>query len=637
MSSLETKEPSDPPPGVARRLAAKLGAVFDLESSGRILILSVVVGVVSGLGAAAFYYLLALVQRYCIAGAMSYVPPPAGTEEAIARPDLSFAFAPHWFLVLLVPTLGGLLCGILVYGLAPEAEGHGTDAMVKSFHRLKGKIRARVPFVKGIASILTIGTGGSAGREGPIAQIGAGFGSFLADRLGLTDWERRQLLLAGAAGGIGAVFRAPLGGALFTVEVLYSSASLEFAAFFPAVISSVVAYSVFCSIHGRGFAFTTPADALKFHGPIELPLYVAFAVVCAIAGFVYVWFFYGLRDKFFRKLPIPDMLKPAIGGLVLGVIVLEFPKAVAGGYGSIQQLINGTFGSDGVTLSTASGASLWNIVGMIAMLALAKIVATSFTISSGGSGGVFAPSLFIGAMLGGAYGWTCHTLFGPEWVPEPAAYVLVGMGGFFAGVAKVPLTALLMVCEMSHSYDLLLPLMLVSILTVAILSSRWTLYEEQVTSMIDSPAHLGDFVIDVLARIYVRDVYKPGDLVQTVPQAMPLPKIMQFVARANSSYFPVVDNEKRLVGIFSLRDVRSVLQGSGAENLIVAADIATTPVLTVTPDDDLHTALKRFTQKNIDEIPVVDAEDPTKMIGMLRRKEVIGAYDEELAALRHNE
>jgi CIC family chloride channel protein len=634
------QEPADPPVSLVQRLAVKLGVVFDLESSGRILILAAGIGVIAGLVAAAFFSLLNLLQFYVLAGVVGYVPPPAGTEAPLEGAKQLVTFAPPWCFVLLIPTLGGLLCGVIVYGLAPEAEGHGTDAMIRSFHRQKGRIRGRVPFVKALASIITIGTGGSAGREGPIAQVGAGFGSFLADKLQLTDWERRQLLLAGAAGGIGAIFRAPLGGALFTVEVLYTSASIEFAAFFPAVISSVVAYSVFCGIYGQGFAFTAPQHALQFHGAFELPLYAGFAVVCAIAGGIYVWCFYGLRDKLFHKLPIPRMFKPAVGGLVLGLIALACPQVMAGGYGWVQQLINGEFGIGDVTLSSAQssadGAALWNIIGLIAILALAKIVATSFTISSGGSGGVFAPSLFIGAMLGGAYGWTCQALFGAQWVPEPAAYVLVGMGGFFAGVAKVPLTALLMVCEMSHSYDLLVPLMLVSILTVAILSSRWTLYEEQVTSMIDSPAHLGDFVIDVLARIHVRDVYKPGDFLQTVPQEMPLPKIMQFVARANSSYFPVVDGEKRLVGIFSLRDVRSVLQGSGAENLIVAADIATTPVLTVTPDDDLHTALKRFTQKNIDEIPVVDEQEPTKILGILRRKEVIGAYDEEIAALQHN-
>ena len=629
------KESSPSPTNLVSSITAKLGAIFDLESSGRLLICSALVGVVAGLGAALFYFVLGEFQSAVLGDIVGYVPPPAGTEGG-GEPVVA-QMPQHWWLVLLVPCLGGLVCGFVVYGYAPEAEGHGSDAMIRSFHRLKGVIRVRVPVVKAIASIITIGTGGSAGREGPIAQIGAGFGSYLSDRLGLTDWERRQLMLAGAAGGIGAIFQAPLGGALFTVEVLYASAAMEFAAFIPAVISSVVAYSVFCSIYGQRHAFLPPSSqTLTFHGIRELPFYLVFAIVLAIAGFAYVLVFYELRERVFKKLPLPNMVKPAIGGLLLGMVALVFPHVMDGGYGWVQQLIDGTFGIGGATVSNANGHVLARIILLMGLLAVAKIVATSFTISSGGSGGVFAPSLFIGAMLGGAYGWTCREMFGPEFVPQPGAYVLVGMGGFFAGVAKVPLTALLMVCEMSHSYDLLVPLMLVSIVCVAVLSSRWTLYEEQVASLIDSPAHLGDFVIDVLARIHVRDVYKPGEYMHLIPETMPLPQIMRRVASANTSYFPVVDDEKKLVGIFSLRDVRGVLQGSGSENLIVAADVATTPVLTVTPEDDLHTALRRFTQKNIDEIPVVDAQDRTRILGILRRKEVIGAYDDELDALRHN-
>lgn len=599
-----------------------LSGIFDVESSGRLIIYSSLVGIVAGLGASLFFLGLEFFQDRVLTGIVGYRPPGAGTEgggQWVLKPD-------NWWAILLVPTLGGLACGWLVYTFAPEAEGHGTDGMVKAFHRLKGHIRVRVPWIKAIASIFTIGTGGSAGREGPIAQIGAGFGSFLAARVGLSDWERRQLMLAGAAGGIGAIFRAPLGGALFVGEVLYSSTAVEFSALVPSVLSSVIAYSVFAAIFGQGFAFTSPEEHFVFHGAHELPFYLVFAVLCALVGFVYVKFFYGARDHFFRRLPIPLVLKPAVGGLLLGVVALVltvtegYPHVMSGGYGWIQEALDGNMS-----------------IRLMAILVLAKIVATSFTISSGGSGGVFAPSLFIGAMLGGAYGQLCQQWFGPEYVPQPEAYVLVGMAGFFAGVAKVPLTALLMVSEMSGSYELIVPLMVVSVVNVAILSSRVTLYEEQVRSLIDSPAHLGDFVVDVLARLHVREVYKLPRQVDLVPQDMSLPGVMQLVASSHNSYFPVVDDDKLMVGIFSLRDIRSVLEGNGAGRLIVAADLATFPVLTVTPDDDLHQALRRFTQKNIDEIPIVDPDHPRHVIGMLRRKEVIAAYDTQIAALKHNE
>ncbi len=590
----------------------KLRTVFDLESSGRLIVYSVLVGVVSGLGAIVFATGLNWLQSIAMGQLMGYWPPGSGTEEIAHAAHMPIC----WYAVLLVPTVGGLLCGILVYGFAPEAEGHGTDGVVKAFHQSHGNIRARVPLIKTVASILTIGTGGSAGREGPIAQIGAGFGSFLATKLKLSDWDRRMLVLAGAAGGIGAIFRAPLGGALFAVEVLYASTAIEFFAIVPCVVSSVVAYSVFSWVFGQGFAFTTAGD-LMFHGAHELPFYLLFAVLCALVGFVYVWFFYGARDRLFRKLPIPNFVKPAVGGLLLGLIALSLPQIMSGGYGWIQEAIDGNL-----------------TIQVMAILAVANIVATTFTISSGGSGGVFAPSLFIGAMLGGAYGFLCHEFF-PQMVPQPEAYVLVGMGGFFAGVAKVPLTALIMVSEMSGSYNLLVPLMLVSVINVAILSQRWTLYEEQVSSLIDSPAHLGDFVVDVLEGIKVSEVYHPSRRPTLIREDLPLPKVLQLVARSSDHYFPVVDGENRLVGIFSLHDIRSTLVGREAGNLILASDLATVDVATVTPDDNLHTALRLYMQKEIAEIPVVDPKDTHRVICMLRRGEVIAAYDRRITALRN--
>ncbi len=601
-----------------RGLLDKLRGIFDLESSGRLLIYSAVVGVVAGLGAAGFYWGLSQVQDFAFGTLEGHYPPLAGSEQTAAgTPEIVVQgrLPARWWAVLLVPALGGLACGLLVYTFAPEAEGHGTDGMVRAFHQLRGRIRARVPVVKTLASMLTIGTGGSAGREGPIAQIGAGFASLLGNWLRLSDRERRTLVLAGAAGGVGAIFRAPLGGALFAVEVLYASTAIEFPAIVPCVFSSVVAYSVFAAIYGQGFAFTTPGD-LAFHGFSELPFYLVFAILCALVGFVYVWCFYGARDRLFRPLRIPNHLKPAIGGLLLGGVAVFLPQVMAGGYGWIQQAIDGRL-------------ALW----LMAVLVVAKIAATSFTISSGGSGGVFAPSLFIGAMLGGAYGAACHQLF-PEWVPQQEAFVLVGMGGFFAGVAKVPLTALLMVSEMSGSYSLLVPLMLVSMVNVAILSQRWTLYEEQVSSLIDSPAHLGDFVVDVLEGLKVREVYRPGRHVSMVREDMPLPEVLELVANSNESYFPVVDKEQRLVGLFSLHDIRSTLVGDGASALIVASDLAAIDVPTVTPEDNLLKALRLFTQRGIEALPVVDPDDPARIICMLRREEVIAAYDREMAALR---
>jgi CIC family chloride channel protein len=292
---------------------------------------------------------------------------------------------------------------------------------------------------------------------------------------------------------------------------------------------------------------------------------------------------------------------------------------MSGGYGWIQQAIDGQLP-----------------LRLMLVLCLGKVLATSFTISSGGSGGVFAPSLFIGAMLGGAFGLGCQHFF-PEIITRPEAFVLVGMGGFFAGVARVPLTAMLMVCEMSGNYGLLIPLMLVCIINVAVLASRWSLYEEQVAAVIDSPAHQGDFVVDVLEQIRVRDVMDLDRRIELVPENMPLADILRVASYATCSYFPVIDAGENLVGIFSLRDLRAVLTGNGSGALIVAADIASQPVLTVQPDDDLHTALRRFTQKNIDDIPIVDPEHNCRILGMLSRRDVIAAYHDKVTQMQHRE
>jgi len=596
---------------IFHRLRHHLRSIFDTQSSGRLILYSLLVGIAAGLGAVAFFYLLMAFQSFALGHIEGYYPPQAGSERIEHAPQMPTR---PW-LVVAVPTVGGLICGILVFGLAPEAEGHGTDALVRAFHRLRGTIRARVPFVKSAASIITIGTGGSAGREGPIAQIGAGFGSYLATKLGMSVRDRRMLMLAGAAGGIGAIFRAPLGGALFVSEVLYSSTALETAAVIPCFISSIAAYTVFSLVYGTGLAFKTPAG-LTFGGAAELPFYLAFAVLLALVGYIYVLVFYGMRDRFFHKLPIPRFVKPAVGGFLLGCLALAYPQLMSGGYGWVQEAIDGKLA-----------------LQLMLILCFGKIVATSCTISSGGSGGVFAPSLYIGAMLGGAYGLACQQFF-PNVILHPEAFVLVGMGGFFAGVARVPLTAMLMVCEMSGNYGLLVPLMLVCIVNVAILSPRWTLYEEQVFALVDSPAHQGDFVVDVLERIRVREVMRLDRQYETVAEGTPLSEILRIASHATCTYFPVIDVKENLVGIFSLRDLRAVLTGNGSGRLVVAADIASNPVLTVDPDDDLHTALRRFTEKNIDYIPIVDPDQRSHVLGMLSRHDVIAAYHDKVTELR---
>ncbi|MFO0956991.1 MAG: chloride channel protein [Isosphaeraceae bacterium] len=335
-------------------------------------------------------------------------------------------------------------------------------------------------------------------------------------------------------------------------------------------------------------------------------------------------------DRIFKPMPLPRHVKPAVGGLMLGLMALAYPQLMTGGYGWVQ------WGAIGMPSSLAMpGEAVGRPqMGVMLLLSLAvlKTLATGLTISSGGSGGVFGPSMFIGGMLGGAYGQ-----FVSWWLPgtpiDPAAFVLVGMGGFFAGVSKTPLTSIVMVSEMTGSYNLLVPLMLACGLNMA-LSRRWTIYEEQVPTPIDSPAHQGDFVVDVLEDILVKDVGVRSAGIERIAAATPFRDLIRLVANSTETLFPVIDGDGRLTGVFTLRDLRIALLGSDWGPLVLADDLAHRPVVAVTPEDNLHTALRRLTELNIDEIPVVAPDDPARLLGLLGRRELTAAYTSRIESLR---
>src|SRR5579864_9331180 len=428
-------EPTDRRPALLGLgpMLSRLASRWATPGAGRVAVCSPLVGVIAGLGAVAFLVLLQKTTDLLLGGLLHFHLPQTG--EGAAH-EVTYPWPP--WLVPLLPALGGLISGLIVFTWAPEAEGHGTDALIRAFHRGGGQIRARVPVIKSVASIITIGSGGSAGQEGPIAQIGAGFGSYLARLLRLTPNERRLLMLAGTAGGIGAIFRAPLGGALFGVEVLYSSTAIESAALLPCLASSIVAYSTFALFISPQPIFIVPD--FRFRGLSELPLFALLALACAGVGWIYVRVFYGIRDRVFRPLPLPKHLKPAIGGLMLGLLALAVPELMTGGYGWVQ------WGAIGMpprlTLAGETPFDSHMAMHTLLLLALLKTLATGLTISSGGSGGVFGPSVFIGGMLGGGVGQFLKMWLPADWGIDPRAFALVGMGGFFAGVAKCPLTSI---------------------------------------------------------------------------------------------------------------------------------------------------------------------------------------------------
>ena len=598
-----------------RNLTRNLG----LGATTKWFVLSGLVGVVAGAAAIVFQLLGQLVQQ----GTLTAI---SGYRAAEAVGELSFghheAGELQVWLIVAVMAGGGLVSGLLVYLLAPEAEGHGTDAAIDAFHNRRGEIRTRIPLIKTIASAVTLGTGGSAGREGPIAQIGAGFGSALATWLRLSARDRRILLAAGMGAGVGAIFRAPLAGALFAGEILYSDADLEADAIVPAAVSSTIAYSVFSLALPPSLRFSPLFGRyvqFEVGSIMELLPFTALALVLVIAGALYIKTFYGVH-RLFQKVPVPPYVRPMLGAALAGVVAVTFyflsgenldALAVIGsGYGMLQKAL-------------ASDAAL--AIQLTLLVALLKILTTSLTVSSGGSGGVFGPSMVIGGCLGAAVGNAFHQWW-PSLVTQPQAFVIVGMAGFFAGCARAPFSTIIMVTEMTGNYELLMPAMWVSTLCF-LLGRHWKLYVKQVPSRLDSPAHRGDFIIDVLEGIRVEDVYQKDRRLMLIHEGASLDEIVHRLAETSQRYFPVVDSQQRMIGIFSSDDVRAYLYDDTIWHVANAGDVMVSPVVSVTPEDDLNTALTRFTRLNVDELPVVDPSDDTRILGVLRRKETIAAYN----------
>jgi CIC family chloride channel protein len=431
----------------------------------RLLLDSILLGVIGALSAQLFIWMLRTTQTLLLGRFAGYHPPgllhDGGVLQQIVGPQ-------GLWLIPLITAFGGLIAGVLVYSFAPEAEGHGTDTAVRAFHQSGGFIRARVPPLKMIASAITIGSGGAAGREGPTALISAGIGSVYATLNKRSQEERRLLVLIGMASGLSAIFRSPIGTAIFAIEVLYSDMEFDAFALLYTMLGSVVAYAVNGLFVGWEPLFQVPRD-LAAPAFLDYFWYISLGIIAGMVATLLPLVFYSIRDAF-AALPIPPHFKPAIGGLGVGLLALIVPQVLGGGYGWIQQAIDGRLTS-----------------GLLLPLVFAKMLALALTVSSGGSGGVFAPSLFVGAMLGGFLAQLSHQV--------SAAFVVVGMAAVFAGAARVPIAAMLMVTEMTGGYHLLaaaaLAVML-SYLTQVTLSARFkykSLYEAQVAGRADSPAH----------------------------------------------------------------------------------------------------------------------------------------------------
>lgn len=531
------------------------------------------------------------------------------------------------YYVIILPAVGGLILGPIIYFLAREARGEGPPEVMESLLVKGGRIRQRVAAVKAVASSICIGSGGSVGREGPIVQIGASIGSTLAQWAKLPEDWVKTLLLCGAAAGISATFNAPIGGVLFALEVLERKFIGRNFGFI--VIASVTADIVAHQFLGADPSFTIPYYTMSTYW--EVGFYVVLGIACAALAFIFVRFFFRCQDFFNTGLSrIPPYLKPALGGLAIGLMGYFYPQIFGVGYGR-------SYGPGGELLQTgAVDMALLGQLGLITLVALLflKMLATSVTLGSGGSGGVFAPALFVGSMLGGVFGmgvhWLFPTLTGTQ-AEASGAYALVGMGAFFGAAVRGPMTAIILLFEMTRNYELMLPLMTAvivsafvsrsltreSIYTMGLMRRGVDIHRSQETDVLSS--------IQV-GRIMTRDF-------PTVSPAMPVSELLEKLHQSGHHGFPVVDIRGNLYGLVTLQDVEAAVSREKRSDL-TAGDIANKSPIVAYPDQSVHDALAQLGGRDVGRIPVVDRDNPKKLLGVLRRHNVVDAYTRILAEKR---
>lgn len=561
---------------------------------------SLIVGIGAGLGAVIFRWLINSVQK------LSYQR-LGGLMEGI-KP----------FHLLIIPALGGAIFGPLIFRFAREAKGHGVPEVMEAVALRGGRIRPRVAVIKSLASAICIGTGGSVGREGPIAQIGSALGSTIGQWLKLSDDRIRGLVACGAAGGIAATFNAPIAGSIFALEIILGQFHVMY---FGAVVISAVTADVIAHFFEKDVrAFAVPEYTLV--NPTELVFYVLLGAIAAVLAVAFTRLLY-LSEDTWDSIPIPEYVKPAIGGLLLGGIGLltykidGFPRVFGVGYDSITQALFGK-----LTLQVTLG------------LLVLKILATITTLGSGGSGGVFAPSLFMGAMLGEAFGQIINQLF-PAITAPVGAYALVGMAAFFTGTAHAPITAVLILFEMTGNYLIILPLMLATVVStfVSRMISRESIYTLKLTRR---GVHLEEGQdIDILQSVTVEEVMTRD--VDVVHEGMPLPELAEEFSLTHHHGFPVVDHHGNLTGIVSIQDLKNAMSQEHITGKKVA-DIATMDgLLLAYPDEPMGNALRRLATRDVGRLPVVERGQPGKLIGVIRRGDVIRAYNQAIVKKAHHQ
>lgn len=581
-----------------------------------LLVMAVVIGVSTGLAAVVFIRLIAFIQTFFYGGGEKILP-------ELGR---------LW--LILIPVIGGLLVGPIIVKFAPEAKGHGVPEVMQALILRGGRIRPRVAIAKIITSALCIGTGGSAGREGPIVQVGSALGSSIGQWLHLSDARIKNLVACGAAAGIAATFNAPIAGVVFAIEVLLSE--IQVTVFGNVVVSAVAASIVSQIFLGARPAFEIPGYVMQ--SPWEILLYVILGLLAALVGILFIRMLYYTEDVFDR-LAIPEWLKPATGALLLGILAFCYPYVGTISYISPNDMALGLPVSENYPHIFGSGFLFLEEVlqgrapfFLLFLLIFLKPLATSFTLGSGNSGGVFAPSLFTGAMLGGSFGYLAMHLF-PNLNIEIGAYALVGMAAVFSAAARAPLTSMLIVFEMSNDYRLILPLMAAGM--VASTFAQWlhsdSIYSLKLTKRGIRFEQGRD--LDIMQTVQVEEVMNKAPV--TVQQEQSVADLFAAFQQTHLGGFPVMANETELYGMVTMQDMERTIQEMERTlhrkevNLkdLKVWDVATPDPVTVFPDEPIWSAIRKMAPRDLARLPVISRNNPKQLVGVISRSNIVRAYN----------
>ena len=531
------------------------------------------------------------------------------------------------WMILLLPAFGGLVAGTARSLLSPKSVGHGVDILTRAFHHQMGRMAIKGPIVNAAGAALVISCGGSAGPEGPVAALGAAFGSGLAKLFPVTARERRILLIAGCAAGIGAIFRCPLGGALFATSILYYEPEFESDAIVPSVVASVMGYSTHILFWGFKGPMLTGVSGLTFSSPVELLPYTVLGPLCGLTSLFFYLSLKTVEDRLGPKSNVPRWLAPALGGLATGGLACALPQVMDGRYVFIQNALDVQFFSNNGDLNW------WYWAGLLGLIVVAKCIASGLTVGSGTPGGVLGPSVFIGGAVGAFLGSVCEALF-PGHFPEALrqALIPVGMGGVLAASMRTPLAAIVMITEMTGSYGLIAPLMFVCVSSYVI-GRRWGLNHEQVRSAADSPTHSADHILHVLEARRVEHLMEPHWQYTVAPET-PLDQLVEQIPPGTRPLIAVANNEE-LLGVISATDLGRVIDESAVARVLVASDMMTTRITSVAPNDDLSQVLSVFKHTGHEVLPVMARRYGNRWVGMIRRQQVVDILRTDLKERHH--